>query len=348
MKSALKLQQDHIKGMHNALEVLMTPGTVEGSCVDSKTQKLRMEITRAFMCVGAPLTLIDGLSVFFNRWDLNVGTTSRHLRENIPFIAMSEKLKIQEEFMETAFMGLVSMAIDGCLHHGAEVCSTVSRWINSFTFQPVQRLVHLGYLESSLDHMAIISELFKSLEKLERDCLNNVKPTLVSVNHDRVSANYAAVRKLINEYSFQLVGIGCFPHTIDNAGKQFHIPLLRYLQKLLNAMLKNSAKVKLLFAKHLRKQLLSCNNTRWWSRFEQLYTVYHAQSVLPAGLHSLDIVLQVAETAVSKGYCKETATKIVKLLNDKWKRANVEVMHYAFITCVRVRCVSHCKCQHII
>ena len=89
----------------------MTSGTVEESCVDERTMKLRMKITHVSW------GFIDDLSSFSNRWDLDLGTFSIHLRQNIPFMIMEEKLKIQQEFWETTSQGLVGMTNDGTSNH---------------------------------------------------------------------------------------------------------------------------------------------------------------------------------------------------------------------------------------
>ena len=201
VKNVLELRQLRLAAAQDALNTLMIKASVEGQHVDMKTVKLRAEITRAFMCVGAPLRYIDGLNNFLSRNGIEVGTTGTHLSEYIPDIAMGEKLEIQFEFLRTAIGGLVSFMNDGTLHHGSEVCCVVGRWIHCETFQPVQRLIHLGFLLSSMDHLAIVAEVLKALEKLEMDSYQNVTPILVVLNHDRVSANYAAVARLNDHHN---------------------------------------------------------------------------------------------------------------------------------------------------
>ena len=72
------------------------------------------------------------------------------------------------------------------------------------------------------------------------------------------------------------------------------------------------------------KQLNVPNNTRWWAKFEQLFFIHKGQSVVDATT-GLDIILRVAERSVLNGYCKETSSKLVKMLHDPWQRADMEV-----------------------
>ena len=240
---ALKLRRQRLKQFNNALSVMMEDGytaTVASTCSPDAVEKLRLETVRAFMCCGCPLKYIDGLMPFFNRHALHVGTNSSHLGQYIPDVVMSERLKMQKEFAETALGLLVSFFLDGTQHHGKEVCNVVSRWIHSETFQPVQRLVHLGFLKNSMNAEAIVAEARVAKEKLTSA---DVIPIPVAVHHDRVAANYAAARTLKEIHRWTFVVIGCVPHTCDNSGKRFETSALNKMQQALNAMIKNSLKI---------------------------------------------------------------------------------------------------------
>ena len=59
------------------------------------------------------------------------------------------------------------------------------------------------------------------------------------------------------------------------------------------------------------------NNTRWWAKFDQLFFLRNEVSVIDETA-GLETVLRVTERSVSAEYCKETSTKLAKILNDKW------------------------------
>ena len=226
--------------------------TLKSSCLPTVIEKFRLETVRAFMCCACPLKYIDGLRPFLERHGMNVGTHSSNLGQYIPDVATSERIAIQQEFQNSVY-SLVSFFTDGTQHHGAEVCNVVARWINTSTFQPVQRLVHLGFLKNSMDVNAIVAEVRIAKEKLTSTGPASelqAVPIPVAIHHDRVSANYAAGRTLKEKHNWHLVTIGCVPHTIDNAGKKFETPTLTKMQKSLNAMLRISLKIKVHLTSH--------------------------------------------------------------------------------------------------
>ena len=82
----------------------------------------------------------------------------------------------------------------------------------------------------------------------------------------------------------------------------------------------------IIFERHLnRRRLLKPNNTRWWSKFEQLYFIVKCESVIDNNLKGIDVIIKVCEECVRHAYCKETAHKLLKFLSNKWNRAYVEV-----------------------
>ena len=64
--------------------------TVSSTCSPDSTEKLRLEIVRAFMCCGCPLRYINGLMPFFDRHSIHVGTSDTHLKDYVPDVGMSE------------------------------------------------------------------------------------------------------------------------------------------------------------------------------------------------------------------------------------------------------------------
>ena len=77
-------------------------------------------------------------------------------------------------------------------------CNIVCRWTHKETFQPIQRLVHLGFLKSSMDSATTVSEVFKGVEKLKMDLFQDVVSLLVV---------YVGVHRLTDRHNMNVLSI---------------------------------------------------------------------------------------------------------------------------------------------
>ena len=81
---------------------------------------------------------------------------------------------------------------------------------------------------------------------------------------DRASSNGVAMKTVKVLYP-NLVDIGCFSHTIDQVGENFHTPILHEFGITWVSIFSYSPKTKLLWKELTGRQMISYSATRWWS-----------------------------------------------------------------------------------
>ena len=84
---------------------------------------------------------------------------------------------------------------------------------------------------------------------------------------DRASTNEVAIRNIKVLYP-NLLDIGCFSHTIDNAGGHFQTPTLEEFMKLWINLFSRSPRTRLLRKELTGRAMASYSDTRGWSRRE--------------------------------------------------------------------------------
>ena len=82
---------------------------------------------------------------------------------------------------------------------------------------------------------------------------------------DQASSNGVAMKTIKVLYP-NLVYIGCFSHTIDRVGENFHTPILHEFGIAWVGTFLHSPKTELLWKKLMGKQMIFYSPTRWWSR----------------------------------------------------------------------------------
>ena len=111
-------------------------------------------------------------------------------------------------------------------------------------------------------------------EEIAREIINtlsveygiSVDRVLASMR-DRASTNEVAIRTIKILYP-NILDIGCFSHTIDNAGGHFEIPTLEEFIKLWISLFSRSPRTRLEWKELTGKAMASYSDTRWWSRWE--------------------------------------------------------------------------------
>lgn len=84
---------------------------------------------------------------------------------------------------------------------------------------------------------------------------------------DRAACNGVAMRTLKIVYPL-LLDIGCFSHTIDNAGTKFEVPNLSEFISAWISLFSHSPKARLLWKTRTGRSMSSYSATRWWSKWE--------------------------------------------------------------------------------
>ena len=133
----------------------------------------------------------------------------------IPFIHQQEQKKVKNELEGRK----VSVIFDGTTRLG-EAMVIIIRFIDAqWVIQ--QRLVRMQLLAKSLTGEQIARELLFVLQAQ----YGVATDSLVATMRDRASVNNLAISILRVMYP-QALDIGCFSHTIDNAGSKFATPIL--------------------------------------------------------------------------------------------------------------------------
>ena len=142
--------------------------------------------------------------------------TDRHrMSDLIPLVLRQEKSKIQGELSGQD----VSVIFDGTSRLD-EALAIVLRFVTTeWTIE--QRLIKVQLLSKSLKGEEIARELIHTLT-IE---YNIGTKNLLAAMRDRASSNGVAM-KMVKVLYPDIVDIGCFSHTIDRVGENFHTPIL--------------------------------------------------------------------------------------------------------------------------
>ena len=162
-------------------------------------------------------------------------TDRHHMSDLIPLVLRQEKSKIQGELSGQD----VSVIFDGTSRLG-EALAIVLRFVaTEWTIE--QRLIIVQLLSKSLKGEEIVRELIHTLT-IE---YNIGTKNLLAAMRDRASSNGVAMKTVKVLYP-DIVDIGCFSHTIDRVGENFHTPILHEFGIAWVSMFSHSPKTKLL------------------------------------------------------------------------------------------------------
>ena len=123
-----------------------------------------------------------------------------------------------------------------------------------------QRLVRMQFLAKSLTGEEIAREVMFVLQA-------QYGITLVATIRDRASVNNLAMSILRVMYP-QALDVGCFSHTIDNAGRKFATPVLDDFICSWISLFSHSPKARLAWQSRTSVAIRTYSQTRWWSKWE--------------------------------------------------------------------------------
>ena len=126
---------------------------------------------------------------------------------------------------------------------------------------------------------------------------------LIAAMRDRAAVNRAAMRTVKVLYP-NVLDVGCFSHTTDNAGRHFSTPILDEFMRCWLALFSHSPKARLLRKARTGRSMRSHSSTRWWSKWEVMEQLLVSFGDVKAFLDdNQDIGLS-------------TRTKLLDILND--------------------------------
>jgi len=233
---------------------------VRGETMSIEQQVYRVKIVECFLKAAVPLNKLQHFRTLFEETGYRL-TDRRRMADLISLVLKQERSKIHGEL----FGQDVSAIFDGTSRLGEALA--VLRFVTSkWTIE--QCLMKVQLLAKSLKWEEITRELIHTLTTEYNIGSNNP----LAAMKDRASPNGASMKTVKVLYP-DIVDIGCFSHTIDRVGENFHTPILHEFGIAWVSMFSHSPKIKLLWMEQTGKHMISYSPTRWWSRWEVYYQV---------------------------------------------------------------------------
>ncbi|XP_065892612.1 uncharacterized protein [Dysidea avara] len=260
-KDALNTKNKREKTIAEAIQQHNSEVHPRGETLPMEQQVHRVKVVESFLRAAVPLSKLQHFRKLLEETGYRL-TDRHHMSDLIPVVLKQEKSRIQGEISEQD----VSVIFDGTSRLG-EALAMVVRFVTC-EWNIEQRLIKVQLLSKSLKGEEIARELIHTLSTEYSIGTDN----LLAAMRDRAASNGVAMRTVKVLYP-NLVDIGCFSHTIDRVGENFHTPILHEFGIAWVSMFSHSPKTKLLWKELTGKQMISYSPTRWWSRWEVYYQV---------------------------------------------------------------------------
>ena len=175
----------------------------------------------------------------------------------IPFAHQGEQRRVKTEMHGQK----VAVIFDGTSRI-VEAMAIILRFVDKdWIIQ--HRLIRLQLLAKSMTGEEIACELISVLQ-VQYDVGSS---SLIAAMHDRASVNNLAMSFVRVMYP-SILDIGCFSHTLDNAGGKFNTPTLNEYLTAWIRLFSLSPKARLVWRDRTGIAVKSYSKTRWWSKWE--------------------------------------------------------------------------------
>ena len=306
-KDRLKLREARERDIAMSLETCDTEVHTRGETLPEDHRVYRIKALMAFLHAGVPLNKIEHFRPLLEEHAYSLGGR-RATSDLIPFVLQNEKAQLKKEIEGRK----VSVIFDGTTHVG-EAMAVVLQFVDS-QWKIQQRLVRLMLLAKSMTGEEVARELIVVLST----GLGIGPNKLIAAMRDRAAVNGAAMRTVKVLYP-NILDVGCFSHTIDNAGRHFSTPILDEFIRSWLALFAHSPKARLQRKARTGRNMRSYSSTRWWSKWEVM-------EQLPVTFGDV------------KGFLDDngdiglaTRTKLLEILNDPTKTAILQIELAAII-----------------
>ena len=296
-KLKMKEKQSREQDIAEAFREYTSQKHTVGETLPENQQVYRVKVVTTFLRAGVPVSNIDVFRPLLEDTGYRLAGR-RTMSDFIPFIHQQEQKKVKSELEGRK----VSVIFDGTTRLG-EAMVIIIRFIDAqWVIQ--QRLVRMQLLAKSLTGEQIARELLFVLQAQ----YGVATDSLVATMRDRASVNNLAISILRVMYP-QALDIGCFSHTIDNAGSKFATPILDEFISSWITLFSHSPKARLVWNSRTGVPVQTYCQTRWWSKWELINRVMELYGdVLPFLEENEDIGLA-------------TRRKMLDILRDQPKRA---------------------------
>ena len=240
----------------NALCAYNSREHLAGEELPPEQQVYRVKVLTTFLKAGVPISKLDHFRELLEENGVRLAGR-RSMSDLIPFVQQEEQRRVKEEIKGRK----VSVVFDGASRLG-EAMAIILRFVDS-SWKIHQRLIRLQLLAKSMSGEEIARELVSVLQ-VQYD----VAPrSLVAAMHDRAAVNGAAMTYVRVMYP-SLLDIGCFSHTLNNAGSKFNTPILNEFLSSWLRLFSHSPKARLAWRNRTGIAVKSHSETRWWSKWE--------------------------------------------------------------------------------
>ena len=236
-----------------------------GETLPDNQQVHRVNIVSTFMRAGVALSKMDVFRPLLEEGGYRIAGR-RTMSDLIPFIHQQEVKRVKSEIEGRK----VSVIFDGTTRLG-EAMAIIVRFVDA-EWGIQQRLIRIQLLAKSLTGEEIARELLFVLQAQ----YGIASGLLVATMRDRASVNNLALSILRVMYP-QALDVGCFSHTIDNAGRKLATPILDEFLSAWVSLFSHSPKGRLAWKSRTCIAVRSYSQTRWWSKWEvekQLMEMY--------------------------------------------------------------------------
>lgn len=250
-------------------QTLQQAFTVRGGNITPPQNAFRLQICRLLLSNGIPLSLLDeylppdlSLRRMLERSGMNIGGR-RTIADLIPTALADEGDRLKSELLQpTAEPPPITIVFDGSTTV-AEVFVIIVRFVTPDCFLQ-HRVIDVHHLARSLNSNDMGALLIHTLLSKY-----GLQPKQVKAfSHDRAAVNLSAMRYLSSVFPCAL-SIGCFSHTLDNAGGQLwdHLPLASAFVSKWIQLISRSNLARALFQEMFNVAPLRANLTRWFSQY---------------------------------------------------------------------------------
>lgn len=299
-KIKLATKDSREKDIAEALVVYDKQEHPRGETLPTDQRVYRVKVVRAFLKAGIPLAKLDHFRDILeeNAYRLS---DRRGMSDLIPFI-LSEEVQCIAQEIEGKH---VSIIFDGTSRLG-EALAIVVRFMDDWEIK--QRLVHFQTLVKSMTGEELAREVLGVLCREYKLSPEQV----VAAMRDRASVNGVALRHIKVLFP-DLIDIGCYSHTLDNAGSKFELPTVEKFMNSWISLFSHSPKARFEWKDKTGRSMASYSETRWWSRWEVFNQVVQQFGDVEPFLHE--------QTDLSPA----TRSKLLRILADPLKKLRLQV-----------------------
>ncbi len=308
-KARLQLKEAREKNIASSLQGYDEEVHARGETLPEQHRVYRVKVLMTFLRAGIPLNKMEHFRPLLEEHAYSLGGR-RTISDLIPFVLRNERTLIKEEIHGWD----VSVVFDGTTHLG-EAMAVVLRFVDS-EWKIQQRLVRLMLLAKSMTGEEVARELIVVLST----GLGIGPATLLAAMRDRASVNGAAMRTVKVLYP-NILDVGCFSHTIDNAGRHFKTPFVDEFIRNWLSLFSHSPKARLLWKARTGRSMHTYSSTRWWSKWKVL-----EQLLVMFGFGDVKSFLDDNEDVG-----QATRTKLLGILDDPTKNAYLQIELAAII-----------------